>query len=345
MSTLQRTYGTVLLEKLVNQPSQVDSDLAEYKIDIDYYNKTGEIRKLGNAKTTPIIDSLAAEKKLRKEITTLEQFEKIGDYKTVAKVYSVSSDVANGLRLSLIPSQKKVKDKTKAQIMREELTTLAKFESVGSDGDVAKKYNIGKTSANMWHAKLRKEEGEKKMETMSEQRTSTQSEVENFFMDAKPNVLPKVELDEEAKSSSRSNEDCSGEVRNEYVGDCAKVNLEGVETADSFMRIFGFSRVADANPETVDDLQGLVEPEPTWNPALEETKTILKGYDKYLDRLLKEVKKPIDDEKLQDEEIWSFIFEGIQELRDRTIKRAIRDFENNVRDKFHSQLTTIDLRR
>jgi len=61
--------------------------------------------------------------------------------------------------------------------------------------------------------------------------------------------------------------------------------------------------------ETKDDLQGLVEPEPTWN------------YDLIAD----EIQKPVTDE-----EILQGIKQDIQELRERAHKRADKDIVKKV---------------
>jgi len=42
-----RTYGTILIEQLANQPSEINNDIESYRIDPDIYRETGELVKLG----------------------------------------------------------------------------------------------------------------------------------------------------------------------------------------------------------------------------------------------------------------------------------------------------------
>lgn len=246
-----RTFGTVLLESPAGKPSQVNSKINKYKIDVDYYNKTGKVRKIGGA-----------EEMLRDN----------------------------------------------AAVMRRELDTLKKFEAVGSERNVAKRFGLGKTTAHTWHVQLRKMEGEK-MSEVTEQ--PSQSEIEKFFTDT---------MDEQkAEIPSQSVENYVGLVQNTLEGNYAnEENAElknGVNAADSFMKIFGFSRVADAKPETVDDLEGLVEPEPPWTPYLSE---------EGVERLMEEAKKP-----LTEDEIWQGIREDLKELRD----MGVRKVDQEIKDK------------
>jgi len=69
---------------------------------VELFNLTGEVKYLDEEGTiVPNIDQLENGKKMREEVTTIEQFEVIGSYNEVAKKYLVSVGTAHGLMKSL----------------------------------------------------------------------------------------------------------------------------------------------------------------------------------------------------------------------------------------------------
>jgi len=175
---MARTFGTILIEQLANQPSEVNNDIESYRIDPDIYKTTGELVKIGEGTIVPTIDQLTAGKVMREEITTYSEYLSCGTYSEVAKKYKVSPATAHGWMMSLkakhMGIEPEQKPKSKAQIMREELTTLEQFEAIGNYRKVAAKYGVGKTAANDLHVKLRREK--EKMETQSVKAIKTEED-------------------------------------------------------------------------------------------------------------------------------------------------------------------------
>ena len=312
---MARTFGTILIEQLANQPSEVNNDIESYRIDPDIYKETGELVKIGEGTIVPTIDQLSAGKIMREEITTYAEFIACGTYSEVAKKYRVSPATAHGWMMSLkakhMGIEPEQKPKSKAQIMREELTTLEKFESIGNYREVATKYGVGKTAANDLQVRLRREK--EKMERQS---------VEAI----------KIEEDKPIEIPCQSVEDGVESVRNESEGDCSKggieeaqtklketpsgypcfgtyEDIEGTDCGVCHMGLLCKFETDGTHEETKDDLQGLAEPEPTWN------------YDLIAD----EIQKPVTDE-----EILQGIKQDIQELRERAHKRADKDIVKKV---------------
>ena len=314
-----RSYGTILIEQLANQPSEVNNDIESYRIDPDIYKTTGELVKIGEGTIVPTIDQLSAGKIMRDEITTYAEFLACGTYSEVAKKYKVSPATAHGWMMSLkakhMGIESEQKPKSKAQIMREEITTLEQFESIGSYREVAAKYGVGKTAANDLQVKLRREK--EKMETQSVKAIETEEE--------KPIEIPCQSVQNVTKS-----------VENESEGDCSKEGIEEAQTkpkgTPSGYPCFGTYEDIEGtdcglchvgllckfetdgtHEETKDDLQGLVEPEPTWNYV---PGAGFKLSDKALERIAEELKNPITDE-----EIWEGIKGDIDELKERANNR------------------------
>ena len=363
---MARTFGTILIEQLANQPSEVNNDIESYRIDPDIYKETGELVKIGEGTIVPTIDQLSAGKIMREEITTYAEFIACGTYSEVAKKYRVSPATAHGWMMSLkakhMGIEPEQKPKSKAQIMREELTTLEKFESIGNYREVATKYGVGKTAANDLQVRLRREK--EKMEHQSVKAITSGED--------KPIEIPCQSVEDGVESVQNESEgDCSKEgieeavmaieemCSSETVGDltkeeecqhgkpcakCAEI-LNEVFCADCGKLIMtgNYTGLCDACndelvnqsmggiEETKDDLQGLVEPEPTWNQENFDESPSVKRFlndDKGLEKLLKAVKNPIYDQEYSDEEIWGYIAEDIKELRERAHKRADHEITN-----------------
>ena len=308
---MARSFGTILLESQINQPSEINNDIQSYRIDPDIYKTTGELVKIGEGTIVPTIDQLTAGKIMREEITTYEDFVACGTYSEVAKKYKVSPATAHGWMMSLkakhMGIEPEQKPKSNAQIMREEITTLEQFEAIGGYREVAAKYGVGKTAANDLQVKLRREK--EKMEHQSVKAIKTEED--------KPIEIP-----------CQSVEDGVESVQNESEGDCSKDQTEHVREEDKlipepscyglhvpsfegcYTNCCGVSHACRiSSEETKDDLQGLVEPEPTWN----------------YDLIAEELEKPVSDE-----EILQGIKQDIQELRERAHKRADNDIVKKV---------------
>ena len=364
---MARSFGTILLESQINQPSEINNDIQSYRIDPDIYKTTGELVKIGEGTIVPTIDQLTAGKIMREEITTYEDFVACGTYSEVAKKYKVSPATAHGWMMSLkakhMGIEPEQKPKSNAQIMREEITTLEQFEAIGNYREVAAKYGVGKTAANDLRVKLRREK--EKMEHQSVKAIKTEED--------KPEI-PRQSVEDGVES-----------VQNESEGDCSKEGEQRLESAmpetqnvtDSEFPCFGtyedktytgcgkcrdkeVCKVVTNNPmeETKDDLQGLVEspkiefacfgsygpsyhgcqtdvckmsndckrdteikdnlqglvePDPTWNYVPGAGFNLS---DKALERIAEELKNPITDE-----EIWEGIKGDINELKERANKR------------------------
>jgi len=350
-----RTFGTILIEQLANQPTEVNNDIQSYRIDPDIYKTTGELVKIGEGTIVPTIDQLTAGKIMRDEITTHEEFVTCGTYSEVAKKYKVSPATAHGWMMSLkakhMGIEPEQKPKSNAQIMREEITTLEQFEAIGNYREVAAKYGVGKTAANDLQVRLRREK--EKMEHQSVKAIETEED--------KPIEIPCQSVEDGIESVENESEgDCSKEgieeavmaieemCSSETVGDltkeeecqhgkpcakCAEI-LNDVFCADCGKLIMtgNYTGLCDACndelanqsmggiEETKDDLQGLVEPDPTWNYVPGAGFNLS---DKALERIAEEIKKPVTDD-----EIWLCLIGDLNELRERAHKRADHEITN-----------------
>lgn len=96
-----RTRGIKLLEPKENRP-KVESIITTRKFDVSHYERTGELRYSGEEEIMPIITVAEKEKRLRTEITTIDQFKAIGNTSNVSKKYDVSKIIVQGLKISLL---------------------------------------------------------------------------------------------------------------------------------------------------------------------------------------------------------------------------------------------------
>ena len=148
----------------------------------------------------------------------------------------------------------------------------------------------------------------------------------------------------------QSVEDGVESVQNESEGDCSKDQTEHVREEDKlipepscyglhvpsfegcYTNCCGVSHACRISTEEAkDDLQGLVEPEPTWNQENFNESPSVKRFindDKGLEKLLKAVKNPIYDQEYSDDEIWGYIAQDVQELRERAHKRVDDEITN-----------------
>jgi len=131
-----RTYGKILKDSK-REVAIVYSETTR-KFDVPHYEATGEVVYLDEEeKDMPTVDQMANAKKLRKEITTIEQFEAIGNYKDVAIKYHVAIMTAHGLMRSL--KAKKAKEETKMIESQEPVNcspTLEEIETFHTDVEI-----------------------------------------------------------------------------------------------------------------------------------------------------------------------------------------------------------------
>ena len=317
-----RSYGTILIEQLANQPSEVNNDIESYRIDPTIYKETGELVKIGEGTIVPTIDQLTAGKIMREELTSYEDFLSCGTYSEVAKRYKVSPATAHGWMMSLkakhMGIEPEQKPKSNAQIMREEITTLEQFEAIGGYRKVAEKYGVGKTAANDLHVRLRREK--EKMETQSVKAiTSGEDKPIEIPCQSVEDGVESVENESEGDCSKDGIEEavmaieemCSSETEKLNVTACCFGNFNVMDERCRFNHCNSKEacKVVTNNPveETKDDLQGLVEPEPTWN----------------YDLIAEEIKKPVTDD-----EIWLCLIGDLNELRERAHKRVDDEITN-----------------
>ena len=310
-----RSFGTVLIEQLANQPSEVNNDIQSYRIDPDIYKTTGELVKIGEGTIVPTVDQLTAGKIMREEITTYKDFLSCGTYSEVAKKYKVSPATAHGWMMSLkakhMGIEPEQKPKSKAQIMREELTTLEQFEAIGGYRKVAAKYGVGKTAANDLHVKLRREKEKMEIQTVEAIETEEDKPIE-IPCQSVENVAESVEINVEGDCSKDGIEEAQTkpkETPSDYPCFGTYEDIEGTDCGLCHMGLLCKFETDGTHEETKDDLQGLVEPEPAWN------------YDLIAD----EIQKPVTDE-----EILQGIKQDIQELRERAHKRTDKDIVKKV---------------
>ena len=102
-----RTYGSKLIGPKTDEAT-TEFPVTTRMCDIDHLNRTGEVRYIDEEeKGMPTIDQKANTKKLRADITTIEQFDAIGNYAAVAKKYHVATMTAHGLMKSLRSKKEK----------------------------------------------------------------------------------------------------------------------------------------------------------------------------------------------------------------------------------------------
>lgn len=95
----KRTHGIVLKE---NYDCELpDTDIVTRKFNVEVYEQTGRLEYLEEGVKMANIDQRANGKKLRTEVTTIEQFNALGTYGEIAKKYKVSTAMAHALKMSL----------------------------------------------------------------------------------------------------------------------------------------------------------------------------------------------------------------------------------------------------
>jgi hypothetical protein len=277
----------------------------------------------------PSINQIQAAMKMKAEITTLEQFQAIGGYNEVAAKYGVGVSTAHGLlqSLRLIAKEKgdnsykndRVDAMQRAEKMRQELPTIEEFHEVGSFWAVAKKYGVSKTTANKWEVDLRKKA--EKMETIPVEPTPSEAtnipKDENTLPQAQEGVVGTSKADlgsntpegvkqipesviNETEESDRFCVNCGGVMPEKWRGR----TKSGIATELCRQCFIDSGFIVPEGVESIDDLQGLVEPEPPWDGP------IWKECGKFTET----------EEPLSDEQIWDGIRGGLKEWRERRIK-------------------------
>ena len=95
-----RSYGTKLLEP--NNHAKVESPVTTRMYNVEHYERTGELEYLDEEGTTmQLISAVEKTKIMRAEITTIEQFEAIGNTSDVSRKYDVNKGTVQGLKISL----------------------------------------------------------------------------------------------------------------------------------------------------------------------------------------------------------------------------------------------------
>ncbi|EGW36487.1 hypothetical protein [Desulfosporosinus sp. OT] len=95
-----RTYGKILKDSK-REVTHVYSETTR-KFNVAHYETTGEVKYLDEEEEDmPTVDQKANAKRMKTEITSIEQFEAIGNYKDVAIKYHVAVMTAHGLMRSL----------------------------------------------------------------------------------------------------------------------------------------------------------------------------------------------------------------------------------------------------
>jgi len=236
--------------------------------------------------------------------------------------------------------------------MRTEITTLTQFGAIGTFEDVAKKYDVSKSTAYACMKKLhQKAKGEKTT-------NPTLTEVEKFHADVEVQPLPKVEMDKVVEIQPEGQEGAVETLEDSGVDDCPKIHLEEAEkviseTSDCFgsfdvlderCRFNHYHnkeacKVVKNNPpeETAEVLADLVEAEPAWPPkyAGETLGPLQTGTNprwQLNGEELGKLKQALDrlETPEDDEEMWVFIKDQLKGLKSRMIERAEVEFSNRA---------------
>ena len=114
----KRTHGIVLKEKY--DCELPDTDIVTRKFNVEVYEQTGRLEYLEEGVKMGNIDQRANGKKLRTEVTTIEQFNAIGTYGEIAKKYKVSVAMSHALKMSLQAKKlREEKDEPVAEVVLE----------------------------------------------------------------------------------------------------------------------------------------------------------------------------------------------------------------------------------
>ena len=119
----KRTFGIKLLEPKSEQDT-VGFPVTTRMCDIDLLNRTGEIKYIDEGETimdvATITEKKATAKRMREEITTIEQFEAIGTYTEVAEKYQLSTRMVHSYMMSLkYKAEREAKGAKKVEIILE----------------------------------------------------------------------------------------------------------------------------------------------------------------------------------------------------------------------------------
>lgn len=98
--------GPALVDRQ-SDPKEHTSTITTRKFDVAHYELTGEIRYLEEGETMEMPSVIANAKVMKSEITTIEQFEAVGNNRDVANKYGVGLSAAHGLRMSLLAKAKR----------------------------------------------------------------------------------------------------------------------------------------------------------------------------------------------------------------------------------------------
>jgi len=96
-----RSYGTKLLEPKNNQ-AKVESPITTRMFNVELFESTGELKYLDEeGEVMANIDRTVNANRMREEVTSIDEFNSIGNTTVVAKEYGVSTSTAHGLKISL----------------------------------------------------------------------------------------------------------------------------------------------------------------------------------------------------------------------------------------------------
>lgn len=102
--------GSVLLE---SAGKTIPCEMKTQKFDKQHYADTGKVRYLGEGSVSIPTSELENERRMKSEIKTIKDFEKIGSYQTIARLFHVNVLVARGLMRKLLKSERKKENEAK----------------------------------------------------------------------------------------------------------------------------------------------------------------------------------------------------------------------------------------
>ena len=126
----KRTHGIVLKEKY--DCELPDTDIVTRKFNVEVYEQTGRLEYLEEGIKMGNIDQRANGKKLRTEVTSIEQFNAIGTYGEIAKKYKVSVAMSHALKMSL--RAKKLREEKKDEPVAEVVLECSEDEVLLDQG-------------------------------------------------------------------------------------------------------------------------------------------------------------------------------------------------------------------
>lgn len=155
-------HGQNLLGKQSDEKTEsANSDCVTKIFDVEHYEKTGKLVYFEGEQVECISDTAKNTAQMKSELTTIEQFEAIGNTSDVAKKYNVSVDAANGHKSSLRAKKSRAEVQQRKETEENEMSKkqmvnkptcdeLITDRKIMSKVQAMEKYDCGKSTLDRW---------------------------------------------------------------------------------------------------------------------------------------------------------------------------------------------------